>query len=1291
MMLYKLLLIYFAAYAIVIHCDDCVFNLKHKEKHLQFDLTRFEDLQKVNFTNSNDMYLNIKLCKSNKRVWKCDGINSKICLIKNKKYFTESDIGSKIKEAKLDFKDQLILSLEGNTICEKNQKYSTDLTFVCNKNMIGNKADYKLNVNHCKYIIELTSAVGCPIDDLDIRNICNVSIPHINFEFNLNPLRRLTNNYLVENQNRKFELNICGRLTDNNKCGGNITTICDITDIRNPKVYAVGKYANDELLYDTNSKSLKLIQHERASKNKKGRRIELIFKCDENIVPENTKPTFLNEENYHGKKISPNIAYFEVATSAVCIPRMVSCEVITNYTARFNLKPLHKRVDNWKIINENNGGIFYLNICGYLNVYDRQIPTSCKVGGKTSACYVDSSGKGISIGSTQIGPYYNGNSIIINYTDGDNCSNFLKWSTVINLTCSGESILIHESTNFTLCIHVFNWKTPKACEILFERKDQCMVTHPQYSHIVYNVSNLKNQTFKKEIEDNASFRFSICSPLQEPCNGILDSAACWSMDGNELNIGLFTEQIVFDNGSIYISMHGEKCVNNEQGPNSYTIVRFVCDYLDSKWIDFKKDFDECTFEFTIYTKHACTQPLKINCTVDDKLGNVFDLSKLTKFSSNYEITTSQKTTIILNVCHSVINNDINAVNCQFNSGVCLVDHNNLLYSDRYKNLGDVKKSPYKIGNKIILEMIDGFYNGHKVSSVIEFICSNQNNGPILTVEENYKYIFQWFTPLVCSNRQHIKKREIIKNDSTLKSTISIDGLSYTTYICPKNKNDVNCNSEISVNNEFPHGRTIILFVNEQKNVYTLHNNLYFNHNSNITCDEDKNTTVQIRFMFYCGYELQLPTIQKHHCTTTVLSINPEMCDEKLECNVSLYDLTPIKGTHIVNINGIKYFINICIPGTKGIGGIMQVNNISYNIGYQVTPIKSYVQDIVEIDFKNGDKCLDSTSKLSKTRQYSTKITLLCDITETEEKPILKVSGNNCTLQFEWKTSLVCSRKLVVEFDKDMCAATIKRPSQNVKNNTIIDFNNILIINNLTDYSTKTNYQVNLCNGTVILNGTTVFGNMILEYDLSKKQLLANFQNKNDKHFKNVVIIVACSKSTEDLSIFNVIATDNGVRIGTYSKGICCMDFNDHTNEEICKTYHLIPISTTTTVENQLSVYSPYSENNKSFESSLKINLEITKKEELILSTTEQIDESMTLIVTELKHIEHSSQQIYSIPTMKKEVVSGSSFYIEIVLMVLVIILLTWIYRWKLLKEIRKVYYTLPFAKRRRGSYNHNLM
>lgn len=51
-------------------------------------------------------------------------------------------------------------------------------------------------------------------------------------------------------------------------------------------------------------------------------------------------------------------------------------------------------------------------------------------------------------------------------TDGDNCQNSFKWSTVINLTCSGETKLIHKLTNFTLCTHTFHWKTPKACEIL---------------------------------------------------------------------------------------------------------------------------------------------------------------------------------------------------------------------------------------------------------------------------------------------------------------------------------------------------------------------------------------------------------------------------------------------------------------------------------------------------------------------------------------------------------------------------------------------------------------------------------------------------------------------------------------------------------------------------------------------------------------------------------------------------------------------------------------------------------
>lgn len=86
-----------------------------------------------------------------------------------------------------------------------------------------------------------------------------------------------------------------------------------------------------------------------------------------------------------------------------------------------------------------------------------------------------------------------------------------------------------------------------------------------------------------------------------------------------------------------------------------------------------QNLQKCTFGFFIYTKHACTPETKVNCTVNDQYGNIFDLSKLTKLSSNYEVIISQKRKIILNVCHSVINNNINGIDCPFKSGVCLVD------------------------------------------------------------------------------------------------------------------------------------------------------------------------------------------------------------------------------------------------------------------------------------------------------------------------------------------------------------------------------------------------------------------------------------------------------------------------------------------------------------------------------------------------------------------------------------------------------------------------------------------
>ncbi|VVC44230.1 Hypothetical protein CINCED_3A025444 [Cinara cedri] len=1252
MKLLKLFILMVSA-IVTINCEDFIFNLKQKGKVIQFDITSYDELQSV-YSSDNVNNITIKF-----KGISCNGFRSKICLIKNNKH--EIDIGSKINEVKLDVKNQLFMSLEGNTLCTNNIKFTTDITFVCDRKVTQNNITIKSDLNSCKYILELISITSCPVDDIDIQKVCNVKqlIPHSFYRVNFNRLRRLTTNYYVENKNRHFEVNICGRLTYSSKCKGNTTTICDITNLNDPKVFAVGYSINDKLIFDDKSKHFKLIQYEKAVKHhKKGRKIEIIFKCNETISPEKTKPEFISEENF--KNNSNNIAYFEVATSIVCIPRKELCELIY-LNERFNLNPLHKRVGNIIVPNEKSGGLFYLNVCSYLNQYNEKIPTSCT--GKTSACYVDPTGKGISIGSTQIGPYYTGNSLLLNYTDGANCVDSVKWSTIINFTCSDESLLIYDSTNSNYCVHVFQWKTHTACKILFEKKNHCSVTHPKLTGTLYNLNSLKNQSFDYEINDyenNTQFYISICRPLRTPCNGNVDSAVCWFINGVEINIAIFTEEVVFDNGKIYMHMQGEPCGNVK--PNSLTTIQFVCDYSDSKHINLNKDLHECIFEFIIYTKYACTPPTKTNCTVDDGSGNIYDLSQLTKLDSNYEIAIGPKKKIVLNVCHSVINNNIDGINCQFVSGICLVDSNYSFISDGYASLGDVNDAQ-KVGDKIIIEMKNGLYNGYIVQSIIEFTCSNQTSGPLFMELKDHKFIFSWYTPLACPTNVH----KIINNQIAIyrkmSTPILINGLNYSTYLCLKN--DTNCNLVESNSNGFINsGRTIILTVNENKINYTLIQSSYFYyfiHESNNTCNEKENETEKIIFYFVCGFELQMPKLEKTSCIIKVLNIDPEICSKKLECNASWYDLTPLKGNYILQNKSDKYYISMCKPGEDGVGIMMEHNGKNYSIGYQVTLPNTEMSDSVEVIFRGGDYCLE---KKNVSKMYSSVIRLECDFSKSKGYPTyLAKSQDKCELQFLWRTNLVCHRKLV-EFNMSTCKAYIKDVL-----NSIIDMKNILNTNRFFDSSTNIVYHVDFCNAFVCLNDTNCFRSMNLEFDVYRKQLIAQFKEINyAMSVINLNIKIACSNSNENLQIAKFSTNDDGVKeINTYSKDVCCIDID--CSKETNRKKNIVP-------------YKNINIENKSFSNSE--NHEFSKFNlmyEPVVSIRKQIEAFNNNKTTFQKsYTQPSSNNQTNIPNMKKSA-SGILFYLLGVIL-LILLLGIWFYRWKLLKEVRRILLSSSYIRRR---------
>lgn len=80
------------------------------------------------------------------------------------------------------------------------------------------------------------------------------------------------------------------------------------------------------------------------------------------------------------------------------------------------------------------------------------------------------------------------------------------------------------------------------------------------------------------------------------------------------------------------------------------------------------------------------------------------------------------------------------------------------------------------------------------------------------------------------------------------------------------------------------GRSVILTVNENKIKYTLIQNSYFYyfiHESNNTYGGKANETEKIIFHFVCGFELQKPKLEKTSWAIKVLSIDPEMCSQKV--------------------------------------------------------------------------------------------------------------------------------------------------------------------------------------------------------------------------------------------------------------------------------------------------------------------------------------------------------------------------------------------------------------------------
>ena len=114
--------------------------------------------------------------------------------------------------------------------------------------------------------------------------------------------------------------------------------------------------------------------------------------------------------------------------------------------------------------------------------------------------------------------------------------------------------------------------------------------------------------------------------------------------------------------------------------------------------------ENCTYNFIWKSSLACPPFDKVDCTVKDENGELFDFSPLALSDTNYEIPMGQSY-IILNVCKSLVHSP--SIKCPYKSAVChgFDDQNG---EKHYENLGEVTNGPFLDDhNRLVLSYSNG--------------------------------------------------------------------------------------------------------------------------------------------------------------------------------------------------------------------------------------------------------------------------------------------------------------------------------------------------------------------------------------------------------------------------------------------------------------------------------------------------------------------------------------------------------------------------------------------------------
>ncbi|KAK9531251.1 hypothetical protein VZT92_010686 [Zoarces viviparus] len=661
---------------------------------------------------------------------------------------------------------------QNGDLCGSASRYSTRIILQCDDNPGSPMFDRK---DGCEYVFIWRTSEACPVRKSQ-GDDCRVRDPKSGYEFNLSSLKG--QDYPVSSDKYVYHLSVCGGLQKDictHKDTGHETVSSCQVEGDNYKIAGMASqvlsYVGDQLILNyTNGETCHKIYN---------RSTEVYFSCHPDRHP--GTPEFIKE--------TPDCTYlFSWPTALACVPvKTTSCSYSDNQGHSYDLSPLAMDSRNWEVEHstEDTKNRFYINVCRSLVQQGGtwKCPSSAASCLKAGEDYVN-------LGQVESGPTWDRNVLKLQYASGQVCPDGSRnKSSIIRFKCDKDKVDSRPTLISAIedCVYNFLWLTAAACPLNSTQHDNCRVTNPATGHL-FDLNTLTKEggyNVYDHQEHRKTFHMNICRNVSNAgCSS--ETAVCITDATTAVSGGQVSRELSYKDQVLELTYEGgSPCPANPDLKHN-TIIHFICrppnmGSAPPEPVLIDSNADTCTHFFSFHTPLVCEQPVK--CSVQNGSA-LIDLTPLIHISGYYTATDDEvdqsdgSPDFYINICQPL--NPIPGVTCPSGAAVCAdPDNGPPMDIGRTTSGPEINSATGEVSITYSSSTKCAADPAQNYTSTIIFTCQRglELGSPQMLRLQECVYLFEWATPIVCSDATQTNTSGCQLTDSQLKFTFELSSLS----------------------------------------------------------------------------------------------------------------------------------------------------------------------------------------------------------------------------------------------------------------------------------------------------------------------------------------------------------------------------------------------------------------------------------------------------------------------------------------------------------------------------------